>query len=259
MATSSTRRSARARRTLVLVAAVATGGTVACNALLGNEERELEQPVDLPDSSRLDRLDPDAGPDTGPGDANVPDDGAVTPVTIVVPLTGWKTPNGAIFTQTDGGLQITSFTNPYGHAVIVPTTQPSIPSEDYTVEAIVRAPTSAEFGILARVQADGSSALLSSKFGSESKPFLGHIASSDWSPVLLNMGAPYTYVANARYAMKLRVQAEQALAKMWNTSQAEPSGFQMIGNLPWKTGRGCGYYIYGAYDAVLESVKITVP
>jgi len=253
------RRSARARKALVFLAALATGASAACNAILGNEERELEQPVELPDSSRVDSLTPDGSGDTGPGDANAPDDGNVGPVTIVVPLTGWRTPNGAIFTQTDGGLQITSFTNPYGHAVIVPTTQPSIPSEDYTVEAIVRAPTSAEFGVLARVQADGSSGLLSSKFGSESKPFLGHMSASDWSPVLLNMGAPYTFVANARWALKVQVRAEQVQAKMWNTSQTEPGGFQMIGNLPWKTGKGCGYYIYGAYDAVLESMKITVP
>jgi hypothetical protein len=253
----------RRRRAPWAALLLATLGPAACNSLLDNHDRQLGEHDSLADGGPNRR---DSGKDVDPGDdaseppidADVPDDGAPSPITIVVP-NNWKSLNGATFSTSDAGVMITGYTSA-GHAAIVPApSQPSIPAEDYTVVATVRAPSNAEFGILARMQTDGSCALLGSKFGSETRPWVAYMSASDWNPFLLNLGPPYTFTPNARYKMKLRVAGDQATGKIWNATQAEPAGWQTIGTVPWKTGRGVGYYVYGAYDAVLESLQITVP
>jgi hypothetical protein len=102
-------------------------------------------------------------------------------------------------------------------------------------------------------------ALLGSKFGSENKPFLGSMAAPEWSPNLLTLGQLYSFSPNTRYKLMLRVAAAEALGKMWNVLDPEPTSFQVLGIMPWKTGRGVGFYVYGAYDAVLETMIVTVP
>lgn len=239
---------------------LAAAASAACNALLDNHDRQLDERDSLEGGAGgKDGATDGATPDDDAGaDAEVdaPDDGP-EPVTIPVPQR-WKTPNGAQFTTTDAGTTITGYTSA-GHPVIVPMTPPAVPSENYTVVATVRAPTNGEFGVITRVQADGSCALLGSKFGTDTRSFVGSMSSTDWSPNLVNLGPLYTFSAGARYRLKLRVAGDQATGKMWDSAQSEPEGWQTIGTIPWKTGRGVGYYVYNTYDAVLESMEITVP
>lgn len=239
---------------------LAAAASAACNALLDNHDRQLDERDSFEgggggkDAAQdVTPPDDDAGTDVG---VDAPDDGP-EPVTIPIPQQ-WKTPNGAQFSTTDAGTTITGYTSA-GHPVIVPVTQPSLPSENYTVVATVRAPTNGEFGVIARIQTDGSCALLGSKFGTDTRSFVGNMSSADWSPNLLNLGPLYAFSANARYRLKLRVVGDQATGKLWDMAQAEPDGWQTIGTLPWKTGGGVGYYVYNTYDAVLESMVVTVP
>jgi len=234
----------------------------ACNALLDNEERRLDTTVD---AARVDRTVPDVlldqtteKPDTiqvilDAGDADAP-----APISLEV-VESFITPNGAQFNTADGGTTITGATTG-SHPVIVPVTQPSIKSDDYTVEAVIRAPaTVGEFGIMGRVQQNGAGQLLGSAFGGQAKPFLGAMGPADWNPSNDSSGQVYTWNGTARYIMKLQCWGSTIKGKMWEATQPEPDWQVNVLNATYKTGRGVGYYVYNTYTAVLESMRVTVP
>lgn len=188
------------------------------------------------------------------------DEGA--PIRIDVPLR-FTSPNGATFTTTDAGTTITGFTSPNERAVILPSPQPAIPSEDYTVEATVRAPSNAAFGILARVQPGGGAAAAFGPLpesGGKAIAFqhLRAYTSFNGGYTEQSIGSGYAFTANARYRLKLRVTGQQATAKIWKPPQAEP-GFQTVISAPWSTGRAIGFFVGDHYDVVLESLTVTVP
>lgn len=244
---------------------MAPASLLACNAILGNHERVVDEGAtnDAKPSPKLDGGEggtTDAAADQGPlpTDGDVPDDGAPLPFKIVVP-NAWKSLNAGQFTLVDGGVTITGFTAPAGHPMIAPNPMPSIPDDDYTVEAVIKTPTNGEWGIMVRVAADGSGALIGSKFGGEQRLFTGNMGPPDFGPSQQNLGPVYTYTPNARYHMKLQVKGTQTLGKMWESTQAEPSSFQVLGTATGNKVRGVGYYVYNTYDTVLESMTITVP
>ena len=242
----------RRRRLAVMFLSAGAFLVGACNAIIGAPERVLDDEGDAgetPDRrpGKSDGADtPDVRPDGGPDAA---------PIEITVG-TDWDSPNGAKWVV-DGGTRITSFVAT--HPVLVPKTQPQIPSEDYTVFAVIRAPKDGEFGIITRVQADRSAVVLASKYGGESRPFMGSIRPPDWNPTDDGRGVAYTFVPGARYHFKLRATGAQVAGKMWRSTEPEPGAYQVMVTAPWSTGRGVGFYSYGVTDAVLELMKITVP
>lgn len=244
------------RRRGILVLLVVGGAlTVACNAITGQRDRVLDEREADADTIVVD----DAGLDVGPDVVDAAPDTKVDPVTINVPAS-WSTPNGAIFT-TDGGTQITGFTT-YSHPVLVATPAPVVPSQDYTVEAVVLAPTKYEFGILVRIQPDGTAGSYGSLFVGNTPGFLGIIGPPTWSPSKGGGGASYVFTPGARYKIKIRVVGPQITVKQWLANQPEPALYQGTEILPWSTGTGVGFYTYHTSAVgvpVLESMKITVP
>lgn len=257
------RKGGRARLLACCAAMLVPSFTVACNAILGNEERQIDQRGERDQKSPSNN---DTGAtNDGPGedtkvipDAGVPDDGAPKPLTIVVPNT-WESRNLAQFGNVDGGVTITGLTAPASHPMIVPKPTPTIPSDNYTVEAVIRAPTNGEWGLMVRVAADGSGALLGSNFGGSQKPFTGVMGPPDFNPTLQGQGPAYVYTTGARYRMRLKVEGTQTSGKIWEVGQPEPSGFQVTGTAPANGARDVGYYVYNTFDTVLESMTITVP
>lgn len=234
---------------------------MACNAILGNHDRTLEDTEDgaTPKPPGKDSATDTSVPDTSSGGIDADVDVDAGPMIIKIDP-NFTTPNGAVFRKVDGGTQINGFTDA-GHAAIVPAVQPAIPENDYTLVATVRAPSNTEFGILARGENNQDFVLLGSKFGAENKAFIGWMSAPEWSPYLYDTGPLYTYQANARYGMKLRVVGNEIQSKFWNMASAEPPNFNPIGARDGgsTTGKGVGFYIYGAFDAVLEEWHVEVP
>lgn len=245
-------------RWLVLV--LPLGTAVACNEILNTPDRELtptkkdrsnevadvrDPPIQIPpDAEALDPPERDAGPD-GPLSFTISPE--------------WKTVNDAGFQVDDAGTTITAFDPTKSHPVIVPITQPPIPSDDYTVIGKIFAPNDGEFGVIARVQADGSAISLSNKFGPTFQPWLGTMqAANDWNPSIDATGAVFTFTLGVRYWFRLRVVGEFVAGKIWPDGSAEPA-VQVTAPAMFKTGRGAGFYSYGVSGAVLESLEVTVP
>lgn len=256
------RKGGRARLLACTAAMLVPFFAIACNAILGNEERQIDQrgERDQKSPSTDSGKTNDATTDSVVAipDADVPDDGAPSTITIVVP-NSWKSRNQAQFSIVDGGVTITGLTAPASHPMIVPDPMPTIPSDNYTVEAVVRAPTNGEWGVMVRVGADGSGALLGSNFGGSQKPFTGTMGPPDFNPALQGQGPAYVYNAGARYRMRLKVEGTNMSGKIWEVGQAEPSGFQVTGTAAANGARAVGYYVYNTFDAVLENMTITVP
>lgn len=248
------------RRPAFLILFAASAVIAACNAINGSHDRFLDEgdgglPV-RPDGSREDGGEVDGGTDA-PADQDVPDDGAPAVVTVDVGGT-WASPNGATSATIDGGRKIATYDAGATHPVIVPLPQPSIPAEDYTVHATIRAPaTLGEFGIMARVQPDGLGVVLSSSYGQQASAFVGNMTPG-WNPSNGSSSA-YTFVGNARYRFQLKVTGNEVRAKFWEATAAEPSSPQLFFASDFTTGRGVGFYTYGVIDAVLESMTVTVP
>lgn len=259
------------------VALVLCGGAGACNLITGAQERTLDRDggeFGERDAGEVDPGNEDADPngmlDGGvPKDQNVPDTNEAGIITITVNVAGpWMSLNGATFSTVDGGKRIDTATTAGHHPVIVPVPQPFIPSDNYTVHAIIRAATSGtpsgpgpafEFGIVARVQPNGSSLLLSSSYGTQAKPFVGQLSSLDWNPTNPVNGDTYNYVAGARYQFEMNVKDNEVRAKMWHEADPKPDASMLWGGAPYTLGRAVGFYNYNVVNAVLETMFITVP
>jgi hypothetical protein len=234
----------------------------ACNLIIGAHERFLD-PGDATttraDRSSPDRALPDDEEDAGdePADGG-PDADATVDATVTIPVTGgWTSPNGATFTVSDAGVQITGYDAT--HPVVVPSAQPTISSESYTVHGIIRSPNEGEFGILARIQGNGAAVVLSSRYGGEVHPWLGEIGPPDWNPSKRGGGTAFTFVANTRYRFQLRVNGVNVSGKIWDATKTEPA-FQTVAISTWGTGKGVGFYTYGIVTgAILETIYVTVP
>ncbi len=238
----------------------------ACNALLDNE------PVRTVDDGReagVDRQGTDSVQATGTeagGDqtsTEIPPDGgdAATTITIDVPLS-FITPNGAIFGPADGGGVAITGTNGANHPVIVPIQQPAIGTDDYTVEAVVRASADCEYGVMTRMLADaGGGQVLGSRYGTggDPKPFIGNMGTPDWNPPADSTGQPYTFSAG-RYRMRVQAKGPEIRGMMWKDGAPVPANWE-VGDLTaaYPKGRGVGFYVYFCYSAVLESLKVTIP
>lgn len=254
-----------------------SAGASACNAITGARERTLDPdlgtdpdrdtgPIDDEDTGANDVLDGGKPDQTSVPDAKI--DGA--PTEIVVNVKGnWFSPNGAAHAIVANGVKIGSMdaSAANNHPVIFPSPQPNIPSENYTIRATVLAPPAGgftpEFGILTRVQPNGSSIVLANVYGASPPAFLGHVPSSGgspWNPSNDAKGPNYTYVASARYKFVLKVIGAEVRGKFWISTDQEPATDQMvIPSAPYATGRGVGFYTYFTHDAVLEDMVITVP
>lgn len=260
--------------TFALSSMLLCAAAAACNAITGANERTLDP--DLANRPERDGTidDEDTGPN-GTLDATTTDvkndvtvDADAGPIVIDVDVAGlWKSPNGATFVTIDGGKRITDDDPDASHPVIVPNTQPTIGSDNYTVHATVRAASSGspgpayEFGIMTRVQPDGSGIVLGSSYGQAAKPFVGNLLkSTNWNP---NPGAvdsnTYSYLVTGRYRFVLSVSNSEVRGKMWHESATEPQTTILYGQPAFLTGRGVGFYTYNLNDAVLESMRITIP
>jgi len=246
---------------------VLTAATVAaCNLINGSRDRVLDQNEDdaTPATPRPDADGPldvfDSGPVEPPPPIVDAGDGGIS--IQIKPL--WRTPNQATFVvNADGSTRITGFVNTEAgtHPVLFPQGQPTnLPSEDYTVHARIKVGQPGEFGILARVQGDGSSVVLSSRFGGDVAPWIGDIRPTNaWNPGRLSKGQNYTFVSTI-YRMQLRVSGRTIAGKMWEEARPEPALPQAtVEQGPFSTGKGVGYYTYGIADASLESLIVTVP
>jgi hypothetical protein len=172
-----------------------------------------------------------------PNDAATPDDGAVLDATIIVSRE-WKSLAGSQLSTTDAGTRITGYSG-LNHPMIVPSPEPAIPSDDYTVTATVRAGSHCEFGVVGRLQPDGGGAIVSaSTYGLEPFPSIG-VMDSTHNP---------TNVSGPRFE-----------GKFWRTGSPEPEAWFGPGATLLETGRRVGFYVYGCYDAVLENMTVTVP
>lgn len=251
----------RAHRTAFVLFAT-TFATAACNALNGGHDRFLDEGDSASSRPRG---------EAGAPDVVVVNDGATmihdggdggdggTSIEVQPPF---KSLNGATFTSDGSGTYVTAYDGGgANHAVLVPVQQPAIPAEDYTVHAVVRAPKNGEFGILTRIQPDGSGyGLGSSGFGQGNKPFVGVFAPPEWAPSNDNQAKnAYVYVPNGRYHMQLKAVGSTISGKLWEMAEPEPAAYQVVGIAPWSTGRGVGFYDYLLAGAVLESLRVTVP
>jgi hypothetical protein len=251
------------RRAFVPALAFVIGTSAACNAILGNHDRVLDDLGDAEPGAKDGGKDvfADAATDgTIPlTDGNV-SDGDGGPITITIPVPPpYTSPNSAVFGPNGGGTTIyDAGPDANNHPQIVPVTPPAIPSDDYTVSAVVHAPTNTEFGILARFQPNGSCAVLGSMYGGQNTPYVGVMPSTDYNPTTVKMGAIYVYTPNARYNLELKVVGNQAYGTIWETTTSKPAP-QVQQTLPWSTGRNVGYYVYYGFDAILESMQVTVP
>lgn len=257
---------------LAILSLALSAGAAACNTITGAKERQLD-----PEIGAID--DPDTGPvdedDSGPVvlDATPPDavlDGPTPDVDagpLVIPVNvggSWLSINGATFSTVDGGKRIDTATAAGHHPMIVPNPQPSIPSDNFTVHAVIKAATTGtpgpphEFGILARIQSNNASLVVGGVYAQTAKPYVGAFG-TDNNPSNPVNGDPYTYVAGARYRFKMSVTGNQVYGKVWNAIDPEPSATMIWGAAPYQTGRTVGFYTYNVTNAVLESMYITVP
>jgi hypothetical protein len=249
----------------------------ACNAITGASERMLDPDLgELPDRD-TGGDDKDTGNngilDSGPlPDTSIPDtfigDGDAGPIVIVVNVRGgWTSPNGATSTVVANGVKISAMdaSAANNHPVIFPASQPVIPSESYTVRATVLTTTAGgtpEFGIMTRVQANGSAIVLGNVYGAAPPAFLGAMSAtvSPWNPSNNAQGPAYTYIVGARYKMVVRVIGPEARAKFWISTATEPTNDQIVYPAsPHATGKGVGFYTYFTHDTVLEDMVVTVP
>jgi hypothetical protein len=247
-------------------------GAGACNAITGANERKLDPNLDLDERDTGGGKDEDTGAnaplDASIVDTSVPDAKADTSTQIVVDVTGsWTSPNGGTPMVVANGVKIVAMdaSAANNHPVIVPSPQPSIPSDDYTVRATVLTPNSGtpEFGIMTRIQPDGSGIVLGNVYGAAPPAFIGRMeatGTSRWNPSKDGAGPTYTYAAGARYKVVVRVVGSQVYGKFWMVPDSEPPGDQMAYlTSPWTTGKGVGFYTYYPQDVVLEEMTITVP
>jgi hypothetical protein len=196
---------------------------------------------------------------TPPSDGGAPGDGAVLDATIVVSRM-WKSLAGSELATTEAGTQITGYSG-LNHPMIVPSPEPVIPSDDYTVTATVRAGSHCEFGVVGRLQEDGGGAIVSaSTWGLEPFPSIG-VMDSTHNPSNAADGPGYdaSTFGGRRYQVKLRVSGARFEGKFWRTSNPEPEAWFGPSPTLLETGRRVGFYVYFCYDAVLESMTITVP
>jgi hypothetical protein len=169
--------------------------------------------------------------------------------------------NDASFTTTKaGGTEIVNFDT--SHPIIVLAPQTAIPSDDFTLYATVKAPMDGEFGILTRIQPDGHGYIFGSEFGISHRAFLGLVGPAAWNPnddANATMSPSWTFVANHEYKFLLRASGNTLTGKMWDATGAEPSLPQVTLTAIYSTGRGIGFYTYGAIGALLENMYVTVP
>ncbi|MBX3192859.1 MAG: hypothetical protein KF819_38095 [Labilithrix sp.] len=239
--------------------AVIAAASAACNLITGAPDRVLDERDALGPTVRR-----DAGADAEQedvvvepsGDAST-DDGAPGVVTVPV-STAFTSPNGGTLVTNTQGTRITGFTGAFNHPVIVPMPQPSIPSDDFTLTVTVAVQEASEFGILTRGQADSSFVVLGSMFGAVTRAFLGTMSPSNWNPGLGAQGPTYTFAANGRYRLSVKVQGTQVWGKMWEATQPEPD-WQIVTIAPWATGRSIGFYVYNTTTPIVESMVVTVP
>lgn len=259
--------------TLVLGASAA-----ACNAITGANERKLDPDLgEIPDRDTGPDDDKDTGGNTileaGPQPDNfVPDapvgDVDAGPIVLVVNTKGtWVSHNGGTPMVVANGVKIVGAdASANSHPIIVPSPQPAITSDNYTVRATVRAPPALayipEFGIALRFQPDKSCIVMANAYGATPPPFMGQMPSGGadpWNPSKSATGQNYGYSPSAQYKFYVRVIGSEARGKFWLASDAEPASDQLLYASPYATGRGVGFYTYGIIDAVLEEMTVTIP
>lgn len=169
----------------------------------------------------------------------------------------WVSPNGATFERTaTNRLRITAAST-FNHAMISPAPMPSGVQADYEVDATVLSGAAVgEFGLILRQQSD-TAVVVGSLWGTSNRPFITLLDGS-WEPVPQPVLAPpQTLSPNTRYRMKVEAIGSTARFKLWPASAVEPAGFNAETPLPWSTGVGVGFYVYGAFDAELEDFVVT--
>jgi len=245
---------------------------LACNAITGAKERTLDPDLGVvPDRDSGDGDEEDSGgnvileagpqPDVGPTDSG--DAGPIVFVLDTKSAAKWSTPNGATWTSSAAGVKINGYDgSANNHPIIVPFPQPSLPSEDYTIRAVVVAPPAGggipEFGLLARIQPSGAAVVFGNVYGANPPAFLGDMAPT-WDPANKAQGPAYTYAPNARYHFWMHVAGTLVTAKLWAEPDPEPTNPQISYASPYGTGKAIAYYTYLVHTAVLESMTVTVP
>lgn len=238
---------------LVLASAV-----TACNAVVGAHDRSLVEPGSGPIEKRP-VGERDGGGVLEPVDGSPLTEGGVPPADAAI-VQMFTSPNGATTTTVPNGTVITGFG--FEHGVIVPSPPPTFPGEDYTLIAtIISPPGGGEFGVVTRIQGDGSSVVFGSELGNTYVPFLGTMGPPNWNPgsTFAQDGGVYTPVLGARYKMVVQARGSKISAKMWREGAQEPGAFQAEHDYPtFATGKGIGFYTRGNVGAILVSL-IVVP
>ena len=236
---------------------------VACNALNGSTDRALDTDASTVFTPHEAGADVTVANDANSADVIIPttdaSDGAAT-IMLSVDVSMFTTLNDASASATGNGTQIVNFQAT--HPIIVFMPQTAIPSDDFTLYATVKTPMDGEFGILTRVQPDGHGYIFGSEFGASHRAFLGLVAPPDWNPnddSNATMSPSWTFVANHEYKFVLRASGNTLTGKMWDATGAEPALPQVTLTAIYSTGRGIGFYTYGAIGALLENMHVTVP
>ncbi len=257
------------RHHVFLVAGVVT----ACNAITGAHDRFLDEGDGGP--VRRPKTDDDGGPavsDAGASaDADVFDAGGFVFEAVVGNAGDWTSPNGGIVEVASGGLLITGQNAALSknHPVILPLTQPTVPSDDYTVTAVFAVGGEGEFGLVTRLQGDGAGVLFGSKFGITTpySPFLGTIGPPEWNPIpggSAARGDPYSLSIGDDHILEVKAMGELIHGRLYRAGGVRPEVPARF-TTTYRTGGALGIYVYvntndgGFPKATLKSMKVTVP
>jgi len=172
-------------------------------------------------------------------------------------LAGFTSPNGAVWTTGAAGTLITSYdVRANGHPIIFPDPQLTTVSSDYVVTARVWAPRKAEFGILIRIQPDGSTIVFSSMFGLADKAMIAKMFAGVWNPEGVS-GVDYTVPDDRHWRVKLQAIGKVVSGKIWIDGTPEPTDWMVSADVPYDTGRGTGFYTYQLPEVYLEEIAVT--
>jgi hypothetical protein len=168
----------------------------------------------------------------------------------------FTTPNGAQFMTNTQGTSITGMTSASDNHPII--TVPNVTTGSrYQIHAEVLLTQVGEVGVVFNASATGAYAM-GSRYGLTDDPdLIQFTAAGMWNPAPLQIGPTFTAVAGTTYAFTLEVRDLAFRGKLWDRSTAEPSAWQVTGNLPTlPTDTGVGFYTYFTFQATLLTLHV---
>ncbi len=168
----------------------------------------------------------------------------------------FTTPNGAQFMTTAQGTSIVGMTAASGNHPII-TVPNATTGSRYQIRAEVLMTQVGEAGIVFNASATGAYAMASRYGGTDDPDLIQFTQAGMWNPAPLQIGPTFTAVAGATYVLEFEVRDLAFRGKLWDKATAEPSAWQVSGNLPTlPTDTGVGFYTYFTFKATLTSLNV---